>query len=217
MLGPPRLGARLVVLAFARNECPSYNEWLQHGRAQGVRHFYIIDHNSTDDCDVLALSVGGDVTVWSWHQPLTRNFSTQEVAYNAYLPMVRAAEVARGASGTWLGLWDLDEVIFGVNHTLAHHLHTLPPSVDQLCLNWLTFGSSGHMKQPRCLAASNLYRKLLPADPVGKCIQRLDAVHKYVVVVLSVFPRHGARELSAPTLFMCAHISLSLSPSCTPA
>ena len=40
--------ARVVILAFVRNECPTWAEWLGHHRAQGVAHFYAIDHNSTD-------------------------------------------------------------------------------------------------------------------------------------------------------------------------
>ena len=74
-------------------------------------------------------------------------------------------------------VWDVDEYVFGTNGTtLAQQLAALPPRAEQLCINSLTFGSSGHTRQPHCISASNLYRKPLPAEYVGKCVQRLSNV-----------------------------------------
>ena len=46
----------LAILAMARNECPSYAEWLTHHRNQGFEHFYIIDNSK---CGPLTLCTGG--------------------------------------------------------------------------------------------------------------------------------------------------------------
>lgn len=173
---PCGAAARVVLLAFVRNECPTWAEWLGHHRAQGVAHFYAIDHNSTDACDLASFGVGGDLTVWPWSRPLSGNYSTQEEAYRYYMPRLRAAE---NRNDTWLAILDVDEFVFGMrNLTFAQHLNRLPGSLLQLCMNWLTFGSSGHFKQPRCITQSNLYRKPLPFGLIGKCVQRLNFVSR---------------------------------------
>ena len=82
----------LGILAMARNECPSFKEWLAHHRAQGamllrandpdmhagpcsvkractagVDHFFIIDNDSDDiDATCRAELNHPDVTVWHW-------------------------------------------------------------------------------------------------------------------------------------------------------
>lgn len=193
---------RIVLMTFARDECQIWPEWLEHHRRQGIAHFYIIDNNSTVGCGASS-ALGADVTVWPWSLRPGRHAlstSTQEFAYNHYLPLVRAAEegmlresstresmvapsVATNGSTlewtnkTWLALWDADEFVFGTSQPLAQVLATLPHTAHQMCLNWLTFGSSGLDKQPKCVTASNIFRHPLPAEAIGKCMQRLDEVN----------------------------------------
>jgi hypothetical protein len=180
---PPLLG----LLAMARNECPAYAEWLGHHRQQGVGAFYLIDNNSSVPC-LGWLQQQPDVTVFSWshrakdtpsprsHRSNSSNhkaadngstgqvasMSNQQAAYNHFLPEVRT---------TWLGIWDLDEFVFGVSTTLAEQLRAQPPWVLQMCLPWLTFGSRGLIEQPSCVTASNILRRESP-DRTVKCVQR---------------------------------------------
>ena len=70
-----------------------------------------------------------------------------------------------------MGVWDLDEYAFGVNTTVAHYLRKLAPSTHQVCMPWITFGSSGAVAQPTCVTATNVHRRGTP-DREGKCIMR---------------------------------------------
>ena len=104
----PRMHPRspfLVVVAMVRNECPSFTEWFKHYRAQGVGHFYMIDNNSTDGCDVAAH--GNDITWWTWQSRPSKEQpgANQDAAYTYFLPSVR---------GEWLLLCDIDEFMFGL-------------------------------------------------------------------------------------------------------
>ena len=110
---PPSLG----VLAMARNECPSYPEWLTHHREQGVDRFFLIDNNSSDRRCHGELQRSRDVTLWHWMGRASAakgNTSNQADAYNFFLPNVTT---------DWVAIIDIDEYMFGANETLLSHLH----------------------------------------------------------------------------------------------
>ena len=147
---------------MARNECPSYHEWLAHHRQQGVEHFYIIDNNSTDVSCHAALERQNDVTLWHWMRRANKASSNQNAAYNHYMP--------QAARTQWLAIIDVDEFSFGINATLASFLRSLPTTVRQLCLPWVTFGRASANKnsdgsprllkwQPECVAKANVWRR----------------------------------------------------------
>jgi hypothetical protein len=156
---------------MARNECPSWPEWLAHHRTQGVERFYIIDNNSTDGCDLQ--SFGPDVTVWKWYARPSNNQQpgNQDAAYQSFLARV---------SAQWVGIIDIDEFVFAPNERssgLRRIIEQLPPTISQLCTPWLHFGSSGLHRQPRCITAANIYRRNLGSEEgIGKCFQRVSSV-----------------------------------------
>ena len=171
----------LSIMAMARNECPSYPEWLAHHRTYGVQHFYVIDNDSSDSCEGY-LSAQPDVTVWSWTlraeevvmRSVDRNASGYEIhgrlgnqmmAYNHFLPRVLAE---------WVAIIDLDEFIWSPNGTVATVLQSLPLETRQVCLPWLSFGSGNLTAQPSCVTATNVLRMDTshPGLAIGKCIMR---------------------------------------------
>ena len=167
-MGPTR--HFLALMAMARNECPSYAEWLAHHRREGVQHFYIIDNNSSVRCDN-ELQRRDDVTVWHWERrpSMERNAtSNQAAAYNHYIPRVRSE---------WVAIWDVDEFVFGSSNTttIGSVLAEQPRSVRQVCMPWLVFGSSGLVRQPSCMTAANTRRRSL-SEWVGKCVQRTELI-----------------------------------------
>ncbi|EOD08417.1 hypothetical protein EMIHUDRAFT_217596 [Emiliania huxleyi CCMP1516] len=186
-----RLGpSTLAVMAIARDECQSFPSWLAHYRAQGVTTFHIIDNNSTDWTRRGCLNVlrTPDVIIHSW--PFTaRDLATakaegryscpsdnqsttgvepatcgsiQVAAYNTVLPHV---------ASEWIMPVDLDEYAFGVRQTLASFLASSLPSVRQVCIPWLIFGSSNRTVQPACIAR-DLVRRAKDFETNGKCVQR---------------------------------------------
>mmetsp|Transcript_37052 Transcript_37052/g.122789 ORF Transcript_37052/g.122789 Transcript_37052/m.122789 type:complete len:318 (-) Transcript_37052:130-1083(-) len=184
-----RLGpSTLAIMAIARDECQSYPSWLAHYRAQGVTTFHIIDNNSTDWTRRGCLNVlrAPDIIIHSWPytardlatakaegryscpsnnhtgvEPATCG-SIQVAAYNMVLPHV-AAE--------WIMPVDLDEYAFGVRQTLASFLASSLPSVLQVCIPWLIFGSGNRTVQPACIAR-DLVRRAKDFETNGKCVQR---------------------------------------------
>lgn len=186
----------LGVLLMQRDECVlgMLREWLAHYRGQGVDHFYIVDHNSTDWDACPRRSLGRDITWWRWGvrtSDATLAGKNQDVVYNTYAPRAKTE---------WLLICDADELMFGAyDRTLAEVLRALPRHVHQLCVPWTNFGSSGLVSQPACVSGSNLYRKRLPLarelmnqplgegsllvnhslrshDLVGKCVSRVRVV-----------------------------------------
>lgn len=140
-----------------------------------MHRFYIIDNNSTSThgCDLNAL--GEDVVVWHWAErpSLNQSSGNQMIAYQHFLPRVRAV---------WLALIDVDEYIYAVRGRLSDVLRELPRNVSQLCMPWLTFGTSGQMRQPPCVTASNVYRKhLYHTEATGKCIQRTSSIQMAMI------------------------------------
>lgn len=169
----------LGLLTMARNECPSYREWLAHHRREGFDHFFIIDNDSSESECADELAAAPDVTVYKWlrradeYRPMGSgkhrvygkyNGSNQADAYNHFLPRV---------STEWVAIWDVDEFGFGArsNESVAEVLRTLPPSIHQICMPWLVFGSGGAITQPACVTATNVLRASI-SEWVGKCIQR---------------------------------------------
>ena len=170
MLGMVEHRAFLGVLVMARNECGQFAEWLAHHRREGVDHFYIIDHNSTDRSCMPRLQASADITLWSWWPriEIVSVADRQITAYNHYLPHVKTE---------WLAVWDVDEFAFVQNGTLAAALTALPLSVRQFCIPYTTFGSSGLQAQPVCVTSANVMRRATRTDAaigrgIGKCLQR---------------------------------------------
>ena len=195
----------LVIMVMTRNECRGLPEWLAHHRAQGVSHFFLIDNDSTPGlCNMSAL--GSDATVWRWAQRATLNHSNQQAAYQHFLPRVRRLSPV---NRTWIGIWDVDEFAFGVKQTLLEHLRILPPRVEQVCMLWTVFGSSGHHQQPACVTASNVYRAET-SDTIGKCVQRLDRtdspqVHRSILVNESWYQKRRGACLCPDLQRYCSH------------
>jgi len=182
----------LGLMAMARNECQSYAEWIAHHREQGVEHFYIIDNDSDKKeqwCHE-ELQRQSDVTLWTWrrrsHEYLTNdalrtsNSTNQPAAYEHFRHNVTAS---------WLARWDVDEFAFGVAMPLAEYLRGLPAATHQLCMPWITYGSSFLVRQPVCVTEANVLR--MSTHPrnglIGKCVQRteqisLPLIHRSVLV-----------------------------------
>lgn len=206
----------LSLLLMIRNECPSLPEWLAHHRAQGVERFDIIDNNSSERCDFTRFNASGDVHIWPWTRRPSANFvgGNQMAAYNYYLPRLRTTSV-------WLAVWDVDEFAFGVNGSLAEVLRLVPRSVGQLCMPWLTFGSSGQQRQPSCVSASNIFRRALTkTEGTGKCIQSLAAVkslhiHRSVLENETFMHRRADACICPDMRTPCSHAGVPPSRACS--
>ena len=179
------------MLAIARNECTVLNEWLAHYQQEGVSHFHIIDHGLNQECS----APRPNVTWYSWGLKASTGRSNQAEAYSSVINRIHS---------DWIAIFDLDEFAFGVHHSLAAVLTSLPHHIAQFCMPWITYGSSGHESQPPCVTASCIHRAAWPSEALAKCITRrqdllMPGIHRSLLL-----HETGWNRTRGKTACMCA-------------
>jgi len=138
----------LSVLAQFKNETMNLKLWLDHHLWQGVQHFYLIDNGSTDN-----------------PMPILKDYIKRGIVSYFYRPD-KASQVKNyrnifakhiWTSTYWLAVIDLDEFLFGIDHTLVSKLKTLE-YYNLIYLNWYIYGTSGCIQQPADVRLSNIHR-----------------------------------------------------------
>ena len=128
----------LDALLIVRNERPQYlTEWAEHYFKLGVEHIHIIEHTPSNT-KIPQLP----------HTTITRIASErarQDEAYFELIPTIQSE---------WLAIIDADEFI------ICNDLHTLLQNTkaDALAINWLVFGSSGHIEPIYPIHGNYTYR-----------------------------------------------------------
>ena len=146
----------LVVVAIFKNEAHIMKEWLQHYTRQGVTHFYLINNGSTDNWELETM--GFPVTV---HTDTVKH--KQISHYNSYF----LHKIKKEAE--WLFVVDLDEFMYARLgfRDIPEYLQSVSEDVGQISVQWLMFGSCGHVKQPESVI--NGFVKRLDYDkPIEK-------------------------------------------------
>lgn len=118
---PHRSRSGLAVVATIRNEGGLLGEWLQHYRAQGATHMYLVDNQSVDGAAVmLAAAAPPDVTVIWWPGESQQRAALTHVMENYVRP----------AGWEWAAVVDADEFWAPrtTDTTLAAILAALPAS-----------------------------------------------------------------------------------------
>lgn len=134
---------RYAVVAIVKNERRYLPEWIAYHRMIGFEHFYIADHGSTDDSDLLLAKWQrqGLVTACKW-EPEER---AQVLWYQHVLEH-------HGHEATYMAFLDVDE--FLVHPHCDRPLEWLEPTlaphdVGAVAINWRIFGSSNmRFRQP---------------------------------------------------------------------
>ncbi|WP_198655828.1 glycosyltransferase family 2 protein [Salinicola sp. CR57] len=134
---------RYAIVAIVKNERPYLAEWIAYHRLIGFEHFYIADHGSTDDSDLLLAKWQrqGLVTARRWEQ----EERAQVLWYQHVLEQ-------HGHEATYMAFLDVDE--FLVHPHCDRPLDWLEPTlapedVGGVAINWRIFGSSGmRFRQP---------------------------------------------------------------------
>lgn len=183
-------------LAVMHNEAAIIREWMSTHVREGIQHFYLIDHKSTDDwrsciADYIEL---GLVTVIP--------------AVGANLDDVRAKYAAPAIAGCeWLLVLDLDEFTHcTTDRTISAYLQAMPNSVAQIKVPWLIFGTSGNLAQPRsvvraCRSREDIrvaYDRRWHVKSIVRTRRLINIrAHGHLVVGKSVAPLEGFPEVDA--------------------
>jgi hypothetical protein len=134
----------LSVMAIFRNEAHIIEEWVDHYRAFGVEHFYLIDNNSTDAYRP-ALSRHMDEGIVELFNCAKDAY--QIGAYTELLPRLRRQT-------EWVGVFDLDEFIYPRDGRPFAEILAEHEGRDAVLIPWLSFGSNGHAEQPSSVVAN---------------------------------------------------------------
>ncbi|KAG2495817.1 hypothetical protein HYH03_006057 [Edaphochlamys debaryana] len=149
--------------ATIRDEVPSnLVEWVRYHALLGVGRFMLFDHNSSQPVftSLEPYVRGGlvDVFFHASHHRTGGGFAESSHGF-AHEQCIRIGKMRH----TWMAFIDADEYIFvrGDDCPSLPSILSEYESFGALGLNWVMFGSSGHVKRP---AAGNLmsYTKCLP-------------------------------------------------------
>lgn len=138
--------------AVFKNESHIMKEWIEHYALHGVDHIYLINDNSTDSfIHILQPFIDtGFVTLYN-NTLVFENVGRQTVLYN-YFFQKHLKETQ------WFGIFDLDEFLYSPHEVNVKNVLRNYENAKQLQVNWVHFGSSGHIKQPDNVVNNFLYR-----------------------------------------------------------
>jgi hypothetical protein len=130
----------LSICAVFKNESHILDEWLQHYIVRGVDHFYLVNDDSSDNFMDVLNNYSDKVTLFH-NDILTKNVGRQVLIYEKYFRDILS-------SSKWFGIIDLDEFLYSPLNIDLSTILTKYDSYSQLQVDWLQFGSNGHIRQP---------------------------------------------------------------------
>lgn len=136
--------ASLTIIAIFRNESSALCEWVEHYQSLSADNFYLIDNNSDD---------GGRRLLERYRTSSRINLFTcardayQVGAYMELLPRLRG-------NSEWIGVFDLDEFVYPPNGVDLRQSLSAFDDAAAVLVPWLSFGSNGHVEQPRSIVQS---------------------------------------------------------------
>lgn len=168
---------KLVLMAIFRNEAHILDEWIRHYLNEGVEHFYLFNHLSTDGFR--------DVLLPFLNRGLVEIFDVK--ADHPQIPSYNSLRSRIRREAEWLIVCDLDEFIFARRgQTIHSYLGQLSWIISEVLIPSKNFGSSRHQFQPKGFVSQNfLYRWdygiEAKANGLEGCADRQESWAKYIV------------------------------------
>lgn len=178
LIEPPRFF--LSVVAIFKNEADVMKEWIDHHLEQGVDHFFLVNHNSSDNfSSILDLYGENRITVFN-----EERMHAQTTIMNELIHKIKS-------DTDWIMSIDLDEYMYvrqnpqskQYGSTVSSALSVVTKQKNSPCqilVPWTMFGSSGHIEQP-----PSVRMNFTQCDPnphqLSKFIVRSKMFHQYGV------------------------------------
>ncbi len=140
----------LSVLAVFKNEAHILVEWIEHYLARGFQHFYLINDHSTDQyLSLLQHYLDRGLVTLFQNEVEGDRCGRQQRVYETYCP-------AAVKESEWLAVLDLDEFLYSplLVKLNGFFLTCQLKDVSQVVVDWVHFGSSGFIEQPKNVVAS---------------------------------------------------------------
>ncbi len=139
----------LAACLIFQNEANYLKEWIEFHKLLGVKHFYLLNHLSTDHYrTVLAPYIeAGEVELIDWpYAPKTLQ-EWDAIQCHAYTHVIQLAK----SKAKWLAILDSDEFLFPTQgNSLVDYLSTYEEydQIGGVKVNWVVFGTSWVNKIP---------------------------------------------------------------------
>lgn len=133
---------KLAIGAVFKNETHIMIEWIEHYLYHGVDKIYLINDHSTDFIEeIKKLYINNDKINFIDSDVDSGPYCRQIDIYNKYLTEIKNYD--------WFGIFDLDEFLYSPKYiNFKDALQQIPTNVNQIHVNWVTFGSNNHVLQP---------------------------------------------------------------------
>lgn len=151
----------LIICAVFKNESHILAEWIQHYLSRGVEHIYLVNDFSTDEYLPVITRFGDKVTLFH-NDIVTKSVGRQMMIYDKYFRTV-AASVTK-----WMTILDLDEFLYSpTGESFAEILRRFADNgISQVNVDWLHFGSNGHVLQPSSVVSGFTMRAIFNPEDI---------------------------------------------------
>ena len=138
--------------AIFKNESHILKEWIEHYQQHGIDHIYLINDNSNDKfLDILQPYIDNNYVTLYNNNIIYENVGRQTILYNYFFKEHLHHTM-------WFGIVDLDEFMYSPKEIDIKNILKNYENEKQLQINWVHFGSSGHIKQPDNVVQNFVYR-----------------------------------------------------------
>ena len=142
-----------VVCAIFKNESHILEEWLLHYISHGVEHFYLVNDNSSDDFICIIQKYSDYITLFN-NVIQTKEVGRQSMIYEKYFRSILN-------QSKWFAILDLDEFLYSPSDIHLPNIFEKYNNYSQIRVNWLHFGSNGHLYQPHSVVEGFLKRAII--------------------------------------------------------
>jgi hypothetical protein len=149
-----------------KNEAPYLDEWLAFGLLEGIEHFLLYDHASTDNSrEVLRPWIeAGIVELFDWPVPWKQGAQTK-----AYTDALRRL---RGRT-RWAAFIDPDEYLFSPTGKSLPQVLERYEGQAGVVVNWQCYGTSGHKERPAGLTIESYTRRARTGWPRNRRVKSI--------------------------------------------
>lgn len=141
-----------TVGAIFKNESHILKEWVLHYINHGADYIVLIDDNSTDNYidEIQEFIDNGKLKLYK-NTITEKKLGIQSIKYNHYFK-------DHIKNTRWFGIFDLDEFLYSPQYINITNVLKAFEKTKQLQINWVHFGSSGFIEQPKSVVDNFIYR-----------------------------------------------------------
>jgi hypothetical protein len=179
----------LAIGAVFKNESHIMVEWIEHYLSHGVTDIYLINDHSTDSVNDVKNIYKDHCHVIFYDSVVDSGpYRRQIDIYNQYLlPHINKY--------AWFGIFDLDEFLYSpLYYSLPEALLRVDSDINQIHINWVTFGSNDFKTQPTSVVESFNKRILDIGDDHFKSHKSIFRTHALVSIDIHSHHVNGKSE-----------------------